>query len=128
MVIDSSALIAVLLFEPEAAAFEAAVYTAPPRMNGAPSLLETAEVLVGRLGPVGRDALDEFVAAVAADGAPFTPSQATLAIDACLRCGKGCHAAGLNFGDCSGYAPAAETRLPLLFKGNDFGRADILAA
>lgn len=125
MVIDSSALVAILLAEPEAAAFEAAALAAPVRLIGAPTLLETAMVLTGRLGPIGREALNEFVAAIAADIAPFTPSQATRAIDAFLRYGKGRHPAGLNFGDCCSYALAAETALPLLFKGGDFSQTDI---
>lgn len=128
MVIDSSALVAILLGEPEAAAFEAACYAAPVRMIGAPSLLETAMVLIGRLGPAGRGALEDFVEAIAADIAPFTPTQAGRAIDAFLRFGKGRHPAGLNVGDYCSYALTTETGLPLLFKGNDFSRTDVRSA
>jgi ribonuclease VapC len=82
-------------------------------------------VLIGRLGPTGRELLDDFVAAVAADIAPFTPGQAARAVEAFLRYGKGRHPAALNFGDCCSYALAAEISLPLLFKGNDFSRTAI---
>src|SRR5271166_2810866 len=120
MVIDSSALVAILLSESDAENLKAAVYAAPVRVIGAPSYLETAMVLIGRVGPPGRQALDDFVDGVAADVAPFTPSQARRAIEAFLRYGKGRDSAGLNFGDCCSYALAAETGLPLLFKGGDF--------
>lgn len=128
MVIDSPALVAILLTESEVAVFEAAIYAAPVRLIGTPSLLETAMVLLGRLGPAGRESLDDFVEAVAADIVPSTPSQAARAIDAFLRYGKGRHPAGLNFGDCRSYAVAAETGLPLLCKGNDFPRTDVRLA
>ena len=128
MVIDSSALVAILLREADAAPFEAAIYVAPVRVIGTPFLLETAMVLTGRLGPVGCASLDDFVEAIGADIASFTPSQAGRAIEAFLRYGKGRHPAGLNFGDCCSYALAAETDLPLLFKGNDFSRTDIRLA
>lgn len=129
MVIDSSALVAILLSEPDAETMKALVYAAQVRLIGTPSYLETAMVLIGRLGPTGHEILDGFVEGVAADIVPFTPGQARRAVTAFLRYGKGRqHSAGLNFGDCCRYALAAETGLPLLFKGNDFAQTDILSA
>lgn len=128
MVIDSSALVAVLLAEPDASVLETAIFAAPVRVIGAPSFLETSMVLTARVGLAGRDALNTFIGAVAADVAPFTFGQAQRAADAFQRYGKGRHPASLNFGDCCSYALAAETGLPLLFKGSDFSRTDIAVA
>lgn len=128
MVIDSSALVAVLLRESEADALAAAMLAASPRLVGAPSYLETVMVMVGRLGPTAYGAVDRFIGGVSAELVPFTPDQARRAVEAFLRYGKGRHPAGLNFGDCCSYALAAETALPLLFKGDDFSRTDIRAA
>ena len=125
MVIDSSALVGIILREPDAAMLEAAVYAAPVRVISAASYLETAIVLIGRVGPAGGEILDGFVASVAGEIAAFTPSQAARAVEASLRYGKGRHPAGLNFGDCCSYALAAESGLPLLCKGADFGKTDI---
>jgi ribonuclease VapC len=128
MVIDSSALIAILFREPEAGTFAAAIAATPTRLVGTPSVLEATMVAVGRLGPIGRSLVERMIRDVAAQVASFTPEQANRAIDAFLRYGKGRHPAGLNFGDGCSYALAAETGLPLLFKGSDFGRTDIRAA
>ncbi len=128
MVIDSSALVAVLLCEPEADVFTAAILAAPSRLIGAPSYLETTMVLMGRLGPAARNAVGRLVGGVGAEVVPFTLDQAQQAAEAFLRYGKGRHPAGLNFGDCCSYALAAESGLPLLFKGNDFGRTDVRPA
>jgi ribonuclease VapC len=129
MVMDSSAVIAILLRESEADAFTAAIHAAPSRLIGAPSYLETSIVLIGRLGPPSRGGLDRLVASLGAEIVPFTPGQASHAIEAFLRYGKGRqHSAGLNFGDCCSYALAAETGLPLLFKGSDFSVSDIRPA
>jgi ribonuclease VapC len=108
---------------------QAAIYAALVRLVGTPSYLETAMVLIGRLGPTGREILDNFVEAIAADIVPFTADHAQRAIAAFLRCGKGrSHPARLNFGDCCSYALAAEAALPLLYKGNDFTQTDITPA
>lgn len=128
MVIDSSALVAILFREPDADNFTAAIAAASTRLIDAPSLLETAMVAVGRLGPIGRSMVYRLRQSVAADVVPFTLSQAESAIEVFLRYGKGRHPAGLNFGDCCSYALAAETGLPLLFKGGDFALTDVRAA
>jgi ribonuclease VapC len=128
MVIDSSALVASLLREPEADRFTAAIIAAPARLVGAPSRLETTMVAVGRLGPVGNGLVERLIRTIAAEVVSFTPDQAEHAVAAFLRYGKGQHPAGLNFGDCCSYALAAESGLPLLFKGNDFTQTDIRVA
>lgn len=128
MVIDSSVLVAILFREPDAESFTAAIAAASTRLIGAPSLLETAMVAVGRLGPIGRNMVDRLRQTVAADVVPFTFTHAECAIEVFLRYGKGRHPAGLNFGDCCSYALAAETGLPLLFKGGDFVLTDVRAA
>lgn len=129
MVVDSSALVAVLLREPEAEAFTAALSDAPRRLIGAPSYPETVMVPVGRHGPPARGAVDRPVIGIGAEAVPFTPDQARRAAEAFMRYGKGRgHPANLDFGDCCSYALAAEAGLPLLFKGDDFSRTDITPA
>lgn len=129
MVIDSSALVTILLREPEADRFTAAIIAAPARLVGAPSRLETAMVAVGRLGPAGNGLVERLIRTIAAEVVSFfTPDQAQRAVAAFQRYGKGQHPAALNFGDCCSYALAADTGLPLLFKGNDFAQTDIRPA
>lgn len=126
MVIDSSALIALLLAEPETARFVAAIATTSRRLVGAPSYLEAAIVMVSRSGPTAQEKLDRLLTDLAVEIVPFTRDQATLAIAAFRRYGKGTgHFAALNFGDCFTYALAKLTGEPVLFKGNDFARTDI---
>ena len=128
MVIDSSALVAILLREPEAMAFTDAILAASLRMVSAPSYLETAMVLFGRLGPTALGVLDHLIDSLGLDTVPFDARQAQRAAAAFLRYGKGHHPAGLNFGDCCSYALAAEADSPLLFKGDDFARTDAAVA
>ena len=129
MVIDTSALIAILLAEPEADLFMRQAVAAPVCLIGTPAYLETCLVMTGRSGAEARLHVDRLMQTLRADLVPFTEDQARRAVDAFPRFGKGRqHGAGLNFGDCCSYALAAETGLPLLFKGNDFSRTDIGAA
>jgi ribonuclease VapC len=129
MVIDSSALVAILLRESESDRLTRAAVAAPQCLIGAASYLETCMVMIGRSGPPARLDVDRLVQALRAEIVPFTESQSRRAVDAFLRYGKGRqHGAGLNFGDCCSYALAAETGFPLLFKGGDFGRTDIAVA
>jgi ribonuclease VapC len=128
MVIDTSAIVAIALNEPEAAAFEERIADAPLRLISAATVLETAMVIETRLGEQGGAELDLWlhkagVAVIAVDA-----EHADLARRAWRRFGKGRHPAGLNFGDCFSYALAALTREPLLFKGDDFSKTDIEAA
>lgn len=128
MVIDSSALVAILLGEAESEAFTSAILAAPARLVGAPSYLETAIVLIGRLGAGADDAVDLLLQRLGAELVPFGPDQARRALGAFRRHGKGGHPAALNFGDCCSYALAAETGEGLLFKGQDFARSDLRPA
>lgn len=129
MVIDTSALIAILLREPEADILVSKALAASVCLVSAASYLETYMVMIGRSGPEARVRVDRLLEALRADVVPFTEAEARRAIDAFLRYGKGRQqGAGLNFGDCCSYALATETGLPLLYKGNDFVRTDITAA
>lgn len=127
MVIDSSALLAVLLGEPERPAMLRAILGDRRRMLGAVNRLETAIVLAGRRGPAALPVLDRLLEEAAVQTVAFTPEQAALAQSAWERYGKGRHPAALNLGDCCAYALARAFDEPLLYKGRDFGRTDIPA-
>ena len=128
MVIDSSALVAILLREPEQTAFIDAITADQTRICGAPTLVETSMVIVSRRGERGLTAVRAFYERAAVQTAVFGPEHVELAIDAFRRVGKGRHPAGLNFGDCFSYALAKATGEPLLFKGDDFSQTDIKRA
>jgi ribonuclease VapC len=128
MVIDTSALIAILFREAEADGFITAIAASSTRLVGTPTALETVMVAVGRLSPIGRDVVDRLWERISAEIVPFTQTHSSRAAEAFIRYGKGRHPAGLNFGDCCSYALAAETGLPLLFKGADFAHTDISSA
>lgn len=129
MVVDSSALVALLLGEPETSSFVAAIGAASRRLLSAPSYVETAIVMMARSGPEAREKLDRLLSDLAIEIVPFTRDQAALAITAYQQYGKGRgQAAGLNFGDCFTYALAKLRNEPVLFKGNDFSRTDLLIA
>jgi ribonuclease VapC len=125
MVVDASALIAILLLEPEAERFARAIVEARTRLLSAASLLEAGIVIEGRLGPMAGGDLDEFLADVGLEIEPVTAHQVGIARRAYRTYGRGNHPAGLNFGDCFAYALAKATGLPLLFKGSDFAQTDI---
>ena len=128
MVLDSSAVVAVLLAEPDADTLMNAIAADPVRLLGAVTLLEAALVLTSRRGEAGSRALDGFVRDVVTEVVPFTPEQARLARSAWERFGKRRHTAALNIGDCCSYALARATGDPLLYKGDDFARTDIPSA
>lgn len=128
MIVDSSALIAILFKEKEASAFASAMRDAPSRAIAAPTLVEAAMVAEGRTGPAMGKELDELLDALNAEIVPFTAAHAALARDAWRRYGKGRHPAGLNLGGCFAYALAKTRDEPLLFKGDDFARTDVKAA
>lgn len=126
MIVDTSAVLAILLGEPEADAFTLAIARAacPPRLS-AVSYLEAA-IRIDRLkSPVASAALDELLARLRLAIEPVTVDQAHLARTAYRTFGKGLHPAALNLGDCFAYALAKAGGEPLLFKGDDFGRTDI---
>jgi len=126
MVIDSSALIVLLLDEPETRDFVAAIARASTRLVGAPSYLETSIVMLGRSGPTALESVNRLLAELSAQIVPFSEEQALLAIGAYKQYGRGTgHPAHLNFGDCFTYALAKQTAEPLLFKGGDFSHTDL---
>lgn len=128
MIVDASALLAILLAEPEAAAFAAALArTADPKMS-AVNYLEVAIRIDRENSIVAAQKLEDFMAITGITVLPVSLNQTRLARLAYAEFGKGRHPAGLNFGDCFAYALAKETGLPLLFKSDDFPRTDIEAA
>jgi len=124
MVIDSSALIAIVLGEPERRRFIEAITAADVRLVAASTMFEASMVALSRTETRLRD-LRDFCARGELETVPFGPEHVDLAIDAFRRYGKGRHPAGLNFGDCFSYALAKATGEPLLFKGDDFSQTDI---
>jgi ribonuclease VapC len=128
MVVDTSALVAVLFREPERDAFLTALSDAPVRLLSAVSFLEASLVIAGRKGAAFLADFDTFLAELRVEIVPFGPHEARIARGAFIRFGKGRHRAALNFGDCASYALAKARRLPLLYKGNDFPETDIPAA
>ena len=128
MIVDTSAILAILFGEREARRCDEAIAQAPRCRMSAVSFLEAAIVLESRSGAEAGHELDAFLEAAAIDLAPVTPDQAAAARRAWRRFGKGNHPAGLNFGDCFSYALAEAVREPLLFKGDDFARTDIEAS
>lgn len=129
IVVDTSALVAILLGEPDAATYRAAMMNADRRIVSAVSLLEAGIVLRSRQGPVAVATLETLLIQAVIEVMPFDPRHARIAIAAFERYGKGIHAAArLNFGDCAAYALAKALGVPLLFKGNDFVATDIASA
>jgi ribonuclease VapC len=125
MVLDTSAIIAILIGESSADRLIAAIEVDPTRLVSAATVVEASLVLLGRYGDVGEAQLDRFLRGIRAEIAPVDEEQATLARDAALRFGRGRHAAALNFGDCFSYALAAARGESLLFVGEDFARTDV---
>ncbi|MFZ1884096.1 MAG: type II toxin-antitoxin system VapC family toxin [Rhodoplanes sp.] len=125
MVIDSSALVAILLGEPDRDRLQSAIDADDVRFVSAVAKHEAGMVMVGRLGPQGGIELQNLLTWIGATIVPFDERQADIARDAFLRYGKGRHKAGLNFGDCAAYALAIAEAEPLLFKGTDFAATDV---
>jgi ribonuclease VapC len=128
MIVDTSALVAVLDQEPEAERIVRTLASAAERVLSAANLVEVGIVMQARRGDDGARDLDLLLAKLRIDIAEVTASQADIARKAFRRFGRGRHAANLNFGDCFAYTLAKETSAPLLFKGNDFGRTDLTVA
>jgi ribonuclease VapC len=125
MVIDTSALIAILLDEPDRLSLENAIKAEERRHVSAMTKLEAGMVMVGRHGIEGGVRLDQLLRRIGATIVPFDDAQADIARDAFARYGKGRHKAALNFGDCATYALAVSEAEPLLFAGTDFGATDV---
>ncbi|HEX4955513.1 MAG TPA: type II toxin-antitoxin system VapC family toxin [Thermoanaerobaculia bacterium] len=126
MVLDTSALLAMLFDEPEAPAFEEAIAQDPTRLLSAASLFEAAMVVETRLGEAGGRELDLLLHKAQIEVIPVTVEQVEIARHAFRTYGKGRHPAGLNYGDCFAYALSRLAVEPLLFKGGDFGRTDVV--
>lgn len=128
MVIDTSALIAILLGQLEAEPFALAIADDPKRYISAFTALKSGIVIEARKGPAGGRELDLVLHHSKIEIVPVTAEQFEIARAAWRKYGKGRHAARLNIGDCCSYAPAKCTGEPLLFKGDDFSQTDIKAA
>jgi ribonuclease VapC len=129
VIIDTSALIAILRAEDDASDMALAIERAQVRKISAANYLETAVVIDASRDPIASRRFDELVDTAELRVEPVTHDQARIARDAYRDFGKGSgHKASLNFGDCFAYALARSTREPLLFKGNDFGHTDITPA
>ena len=128
MVVDTSALLAILLGEDERGAFIALLAGADDPVISAATLLEATIVMRARHGEDGVRDLDELLAAAAVRPVAVDAQQAYLARDGFARFGKGQAPSGLNFGDCFAYALAKAMERPLLFKGEDFQRTDVASA
>jgi len=128
MVVDSSALVAILREEPGHEPFLQKALSSDRTVVGATVAFETAMVLSGRWHRDARSTLHGLLRTIGAEVVPFTEEHYEAAVSAFLRYGKGRHPAGLNFGDCMSYAFARVSGLPLLYAGNDFSRTDVQAA
>jgi ribonuclease VapC len=128
MVIDSSALLAILLGESDADVFIAATESSPRRYLSAVQLLETAIVIEARKGRAGGREMDILLHQTQIEVVNFTAELAETARRAWRQWGKGNHPAGLNYCDCCAYALAREMGEPLLFKGDDFRSTDVQTA
>jgi ribonuclease VapC len=127
MVVDTSVVVAILMAEPDAELLGAALASARAPMMSAASYVELLLVSLSR-DIAGRAEVDEMLADAAIEIVPVSLEHARLAVTAFERFGKGRHPARLNYGDCFAYALAKERVEPLLFKGDDFARTDIVPA
>jgi ribonuclease VapC len=128
VILDTSALMAILRQEEEAGVFTRITDDADIVRLSAANYLEASIVIDGTRDPVLRLMLDDFLEDFRIQIEPVTVEQAHIASQAFRSFGKGMNPAGLNFGDCFTYALAKEKREPLLFKGNDFSRTDLIPA
>lgn len=127
MVLDTSALLAVLLGEPGMRTLLEVIDAADQKLLSAASFVEASIVLEARFGADGVRDLDRFLATAAIQCVPVDLEQARAAREAFRQFGKGRHAAGLNFGDCFAYALAQTRHEPLLFTGRGFALTDVVA-
>ena len=124
MIVDSSALVAIVLREPGWQTLTEKLSSGAAGA-GAPTLAEAGIVLTAKMGPRGRSLLARVVQEARISVVPFTDEHWPIAIDAYARFGKGRHAAALNFGDCLSYAVASLAGQPLLYVGEDFSKTDL---
>ena len=129
MILDTSAIIAILRNEPDASRFTEAIQAGETRIVSAATYLEAAIIVDSNRDPVLSRRLDELIEQANVSIEPVTDAQARIARDAYRDFGRGSgHPARLNFGDCFAYALAKATGEPLLFKGSDFAHTDIASA
>lgn len=128
VIIDTSALVAILYHEPEGPSFVRLIHDAESCRISVANHVELLMVVESQLGPQGMRQAENFFRRAGIAIEPVTVEQGELARQAFLDYGKGRHKAGLNFGDCFAYALAKAAGEPLLFKGDDFARTDIEAA
>lgn len=128
MILDTSALVAVLFREPEADLFTQLIHDADHCLISSGTFLELSIVFDRQAAPEAGRQCEMFFRRAGIVIEPFTVEQAYLARQAFQDFGKGRHPAGLNFGDCFAYALAKATGEPLLFKGDDFRKTDIVSA
>ena len=126
MIIDSSAIMAIIGKEPGYERIVRELAASPATRIGAPTRLESGIVLTARFGPRGKTALARFLQENSIQTVAFDDAHASVALDAYSRFGKGRHPAALNFGDCCAYAVASAAGEPLLCIGDDFAKTDLL--
>lgn len=127
MILDTSAIVAVMLREPDHELLLAKMLAVETLGVGLPTLTETAIVLSSRMREDARPLLARFLDEASVTVVPYGDVHYRTAVDAWLRYGKGRHPAALNFGDCLSYAIAVAAQEPLLFVGDDFGKTDVMA-
>jgi len=125
VIVDSSAIVAILLKEQGYEHLRDHVAAAKQVSVGAPTVLESSLVLCSRLGHAGKTLLARFVQEAGLAVIPFSPDHWSVAVDAWHRFGKGHHPAALNLGDCMAYAVAKLASQPLLCIGDDFTKTDL---
>jgi ribonuclease VapC len=125
LILDTSAILAIVFREPEHDELLHKIGSAAMVGVGAPTLVETTIVLAARLGEQGRSLLSRMIDRAGIIVVSFDPPHSQMAIEAWLRFGKGRHPAALNFGDCLSYATARLAGRPLLCKGDDFPKTDL---
>ena len=128
MVVDSSALLCLLLDEPQAVRVAEALEASSRTLVAAPTLLEASIVAEARLGPRGVLNLQAALRTAGIEVVPFAAEDAQVAAEAWRRFGRGRHRANLDYSDCMAYATAVSHGAPLLFVGDDFARTDVPAA
>ncbi len=125
MIVDSSAILAIVLREPDRFRYVDAMLDNAPRRMSIANWLETTMVVDRRGGAVSVSRFEDFLRHAQIELMPVSVSQAMIARRAWQTFGRGAHPAGLNYGDCFAYALAKETHEPLLFKGDEFAQTDI---
>jgi ribonuclease VapC len=128
VIVDTSAILAILFSEDDARVYAEAITQADSNRMSAATFVETAIVVEAQTKNNGGRQLDAFIRRASIDIEPVTEEQAHMARQAFVDFGKGRHPAGLNYGDCFSYALAKARREPLLFKGRDFAQTDLVSA